>query len=114
MDLMVKTTMTIEREVDDMRSIRDVCVKDKKRESQPSSSNSWKKQKTSTSKGFKDRAVATKAKPRVNHPKMGGNSRLLASQSRGHVSIATSLDIGNKIILRGKDPKVMRHPSPSH
>ena len=31
MDLMVKTTMTIEREVDDARSIRDADVKDKRK-----------------------------------------------------------------------------------
>ena len=39
MDLMVKTTMAIEREVDDARSIRDAGVKDKRRENQPSSSS---------------------------------------------------------------------------
>ena len=33
MDLMVKTAMTIEREVDDTRSIRDGGVKDKRNES---------------------------------------------------------------------------------
>ena len=33
MDLMVKTAMTIEREVDDARSIRDAGVKDKRNES---------------------------------------------------------------------------------
>ena len=33
MDLMVKTVMTIEREVDDVRSIRDVGAKDKMKES---------------------------------------------------------------------------------
>ena len=43
MDLMVKTTIVIEREVDDARSIRDAGVKDKKRESQPSSSSSRNK-----------------------------------------------------------------------
>ena len=37
MDLIVKTTMAIEREVDDARSIRDTGVKDKRAESQPSS-----------------------------------------------------------------------------
>ena len=37
--------------------------------------------------GFKDRAKA-----KISHPKMGDTSRLLASQGRGHVSIATSLD----------------------
>ena len=49
MDLMVRTTMAIKREVDDARNIRDMgVVKDKRKESQPSSSSSRKKQKTST------------------------------------------------------------------
>ena len=43
-DSMVRTTMAIEREVGDARNIRDACVvKDKRRESQPSSSSSGKK-----------------------------------------------------------------------
>ena len=52
MDLMVKTTMAIEREVDDAQNIRDVGFKDKKKESQPSSSSSRKKQRSSTSQWF--------------------------------------------------------------
>ena len=52
MDLMVKTAMAIEIEVDDARSIRDEGVKDKRSESQPSSSSSRKKEKTSTPQGF--------------------------------------------------------------
>ena len=36
MDLMVRTTMAIEREVDDAWNNRDVGVKDKRKESQPS------------------------------------------------------------------------------
>ena len=52
MDLMVKITTTIEREVDDSRSIQDAGVKDKRRESQPSSFSSGKKQRTSTPQGF--------------------------------------------------------------
>ena len=43
MDLMVKTAMAIKREVDSARSIRDVGVKEKRNESQPSSSNLGKK-----------------------------------------------------------------------
>ena len=43
-------------------------------------------------KGFKDRVMATKAKDRVDHPKVGDISRSLASQYKVHVSIATSLD----------------------
>ena len=52
MDLMVKTTMTIEREVNGLRNIWDVSVKDKRRESQPSSSSLGKKQRSSTLQGF--------------------------------------------------------------
>ena len=43
MDLMIKTTMTIEREVGEARSIRDTSIKYKKKESKPSSSSSRKK-----------------------------------------------------------------------
>ena len=43
MNLMVRTTMAIERKVDDAQNIYDVDVKDKRRESQPSSSISRKK-----------------------------------------------------------------------
>ena len=39
LDSMVKTTMTIEREVDDTRSIRDAGASDKRKESQLSSSS---------------------------------------------------------------------------
>ena len=53
LDLMVKTTMVIEREVDDAWNIRDAnVVKVKRRESQHSSSNLGKKQRTSISRGF--------------------------------------------------------------
>ena len=47
MDLMVKKTMAIKREVDDARSIRDAGVKDKE-ESQPSSFRLGKKERTFT------------------------------------------------------------------
>ena len=43
-------------------------------------------------KGFKDSSVAIRAKATVDHPKVGDISGRLASQCRGHVSIATSLD----------------------
>ena len=39
MDLMVKKAMTIKREEDDARSIGDASIKDKRKESQPSSSS---------------------------------------------------------------------------
>ena len=43
---MVKTTMAIEREVDDARNIRDTGASDKRKESQLSSSSLGKKQRT--------------------------------------------------------------------
>ena len=52
MDFMVKIAMAIEREVDDVRSIWDTSVKDKRKESQPYSSRSRKKQRESTPQGF--------------------------------------------------------------
>ena len=49
---MVRITIAIEREVDDTRNIRDASVKDKRKESQPSSSSSGKKQRTPTVQWF--------------------------------------------------------------
>ena len=92
MDLMVKTTMVIEREVDDARNIRDACVKDKRRESQPLLLAQERNKGVLLHKGFKDRAAAIKAKARLDHPKVGDISGSLSSQCKEHVSIATSLD----------------------
>ena len=88
MDLMVKTGIAIEREVDDAQSIRNAGVKDKRRESQPSSSSSGKSRGLLLRKGFKDMVVTIK----FNHPRVGEASGLLASQGRRHVSISTNLD----------------------
>ena len=52
MDLVVKTTMTIKKVVVYAQSIRDAGIKDKRKKSQPFSSSSGKKQKTSTPQGF--------------------------------------------------------------
>ena len=52
MDSIVKTTRSIKREVDDARSIWDAGASDKRKESQPSSSSSGKKQRTSTPRRF--------------------------------------------------------------
>ena len=41
---------------------------------------------------FREKAVATKAKARISHPKMRDTSGLLANQGRECVSSATSLD----------------------
>ena len=53
LNLMVRIAMAIKKEVDNARNIRDTgVVKDKRKESQPSSSCFEKKQKTSTPQGF--------------------------------------------------------------
>ena len=92
MDSIVKIVMALEREVDDTLSIRDVDAKDKRKESQPSSSCSRKKQRTSTPREIQGQGHGIRAKAMISHPKMGDASGLLANQGRGHVSIATSLD----------------------
>ena len=51
MDSMVWTGMAIEKEIDDVRSIRDAGASEKKRENQ-SSSSLGKKLRTSSSRGF--------------------------------------------------------------
>ena len=61
-----------------------------------------------------DGAVATRAKAKVNHSRVGDTSRLLASQGRERVSIVTSLDTLEGIALKGRDPRVMGHHSPNH
>ena len=67
-ELMVRTTMTIEREVDDARNIRDIdVIKDKEKKSQPSSSSSRKNQKVLLCKDFRDKAAAIKAKSKDDH-----------------------------------------------
>ena len=53
-DSRVRTTMTIEGEVDDMRGIQDMGVGTKRKED-PSSFNPGKKQKTSVSQGYPGR-----------------------------------------------------------
>ena len=51
MDSMVRTTMAIEREIDDAKSIRDAGASGKRKESQ-SSSSTRKNQRTSTPQKF--------------------------------------------------------------
>ena len=54
MDSMVGTALTIEREIEDAQSTRDGSVSSKRKESQ-SSSNSGKRQRASSSRGFQSR-----------------------------------------------------------
>ena len=55
MDSMVRTTMAIEKEIEDVRNILDTGASGKRKESQ-SSSNSGKKPKASSSRGFQGRS----------------------------------------------------------
>ena len=64
MDFMVGTAMTIEREIEDARSTRDAGVSGKRKESQ-SSSNSGKKQRASSSRGFQSRGHPGQGQVRV-------------------------------------------------
>ena len=64
MDSMVRTALTIEREIEDARSIRDVGVSSKRKQSQ-SSSSSGKKQRTSSSRGFQSRGHPGQGQMRV-------------------------------------------------
>ena len=64
--------------------------------------------------GFRNKAAATRPKARISHPKMGGTSRLLASQGKGCVFSAIHLDTLDGIALRGRDPRVMGNHNPSH
>ena len=52
MDSMIRTAMTIKREINDARSIQDASAIGKRKESQPSFSNSGKKQRTSAPREF--------------------------------------------------------------
>ena len=64
MDSMVRTTLTIEREIEDARSTRDAGVSSKRKESQ-SSSGSGKKPRASSSRGFQDHGHSGQGRIRV-------------------------------------------------
>ena len=59
-------------------------------------------------------SVTTRAKAKVNHLGVGDTSKLLASQGRERVSIATNLGIIDRIALRGRDTRGMGQHSPYH
>ena len=67
MDSMVRMAMAIEREIEDARIIRDAGASGKRKESQ-SSSSSGKKPRLLVHEGFRDKAVAIKAKVRSGLP----------------------------------------------
>ena len=63
---------------------------------------------------LRHRVVTTSAKAKVNHPWVGDTSKLLASQGKERVSIATNLGIIDGIARRGRDTRGMGHHSPNH
>ena len=66
MDSMVMTTMAIEREIDDARSIRDASANEKKRENQ-SFSRSGRSRGILLHEDFRDRAEVIRAKVKSRH-----------------------------------------------
>ena len=60
-DSMVRTALAIEREVNDIRSIRDMDVSAKRKENQPTS-NSRRSKRLLLRTDFRDRATAIRAK----------------------------------------------------
>ena len=90
MDLLAKTAMAIDMEVTTHRASRMRVLKIRGMRANLLFLAQGRSRGLLLRKGFKDRAAAIKAKARVNHPKMGDTSRLLASQDRGHASISTS------------------------
>ena len=78
MDLMVKTSLAIEREVDDAWSIWDLSASDK-RKGDPLLLALERSRGLLLHSGFRDRATAIRAKARINHCKVRDTSRLPVS-----------------------------------
>ena len=85
MDLMVSTTLIIEQEVDDARSIRDAGASDKKRGSQVSSSGSGKKQRTYVPRGFQGRGRSQQGQGQVRVTSQAGNMTCFHCHQPGHM-----------------------------
>ena len=71
MDSMVKTTMAIEREINDAQSIRDKDAGDKRKEGQPSFS-SGKKLKASSLRGFQGQGPDYQGQGHIKAPSQSG------------------------------------------
>ena len=84
MDSMVRTTLAIEREIDDARSIRDTGAGDKRKEGQPSSS-SGKKQRTSVPRGFLGQGRGFQGQSKIRAPSQSGQVTCYHCHQPGHV-----------------------------
>ena len=82
MDSMVGTALTIEREIENARSTRDVGVSSRRKESQ-SSSSSGKKQRASSSRGFQGRVHPGQGRIRV--ASQAGQMVCYHCQQPGHI-----------------------------
>ena len=85
MDSMVSTTLIIEREVDDARSIRDAGASNKKRGSQASSSSSGKKQRTYVPRGFQGRGRSQQGQGQVRVTSQAGKMKCFHCHQLGHM-----------------------------
>ena len=83
-DSMVRTTMAIEREIDDTRSIHDAGASEKKRENQ-SSSSSGKKQRTSASLGFQGQGRGYQSQGQVGASSQMGQMSCYHCHQPGHM-----------------------------
>ena len=85
MDSMVSTTLIIEREVDDARSIRDAGASDKKRGNQASHSGSGKKQRTYFPRGFQGRGRGQQGQGQVRVTSQAGKMTCFHYHQSGHM-----------------------------
>ena len=85
MESMVSTTLIIEREVDDARSIRDAGASNKKRGSQASSSGSGKKQRTSIPRGFQGRGRSQQGQGQFRVTNQAGKMTCFHCHQPGHI-----------------------------
>ena len=84
MDSMVRTTMAIEREIEDARSIRDAVASDKRKEGQPSSSLG-KKLKASSSRGFQGQGHGYQGQGHIKAPSHSGPMTCFHCHQLGHM-----------------------------
>ena len=84
MNIMVRTAMAIEREIEDARSIRDTGTNGKRKEDR-SSSNTGKKQKTAIPRGFQGRGRGYQGQGRVETSSQMGQMTCYYFHQPGHM-----------------------------
>ena len=84
MDSMVRTALSIEREIDDARSIRDTGAGDKRKEGQPSS-RSGKKQRTSVPRGFSGQGRGFQSQIKIRAPSQSRPMTCYHCHQPGHM-----------------------------